>query len=76
VAEIVITPNGSDALDAGLMVDDAGRRFVVLTFREPGHDPVLVTFNVPMFEQYADYLARAAAFARDERNWRAPPAAD
>jgi len=73
VAEIVITPSGADALDAGLMVDDQGRRFVVLTFREEGTPPVLVTFNVPMFAQYAEYLARAAAFANDERNWQVPP---
>lgn len=72
MAEVVVAPSGPEALDVGLMIDEHGDRFVVLTFREGEGDPVLVTFTVPLFERYAAHLARAADFARDERNWQAP----
>ena len=70
MGEIVITPSGPAAMEAGLMIDDSGTRFVVLTFREPGADPLLVTFTVPLFQRYAEYLARTAAAAADEASWQ------
>lgn len=68
--EIVVTPSGPGAMEAGLMIDDSGTRFVVLTFREPDADPVLVTFTVPLFQRYAAYLARTAEAAGDEAAWQ------
>jgi hypothetical protein len=69
MSEIVITPSGPGAMEAGLMIDDSGTRFVVLTFREPDADPMLVTFTVPLFQRYAAYLARTAEAAADEASW-------
>lgn len=71
MAEIIIAPDGGDTLDVGLMIDEHEQRFVVLTFKRPDDDPVLVTFSPSMFAQYAAYLGRAADFARDESNWQA-----
>lgn len=69
--EIVITPSGPDALEAGLMVDDTGTRFVVLTFKELGGDPLIVTFAVPLFQSYMRLLNRTAEAATVEANWTA-----
>ena len=69
MAEIVVTPSGPGALEAGLMLDEHGTRFVVLTFKEPESDPVIVTFLVPLFRDYLAVLERAAEAAADERNW-------
>ncbi len=41
-------------METGLMIDETGTRFVVLTFKEPEADPVIVTFTVPLFEKYAN----------------------
>ena len=70
MSEIVVTPSGPGALEAGLMIDEGGTRFVVLTFKEPEADPVLVTFTVPLFQDYVRHLTRTAAAAADEENWR------
>ena len=69
MAEIVVTPSGPGALEAGLMLDEHGTRYVVLTFKEPEADPVIVTFLVPLFRDYLAVLERAAEAAADERNW-------
>ena len=69
MAEIIITPSGPGALEAGLMLDEHGTRYVVLTFKEPDTDPVIVTFMVPLFQDYLKVLACAADAALDERNW-------
>jgi hypothetical protein len=69
MAEIVVTPSGPGALEAGLMLDEHGTRYVVLTFKEPEGDPVIVTFEVPLFQSYVEVLQRTAAAAGDERNW-------
>lgn len=70
MAEIVVTPSGPGAMEAGLMIDEAGERFVVLTFREPEGDPVIVTFTVPLFGHYLSVLNRTGAAAADESNWQ------
>jgi len=72
MAEIVVTPSGPGAMESGLMIDEHGDRFVVLTFKEPDTDPVLVTFTVPLFERYVGYLTRTAEAAKDEANWAIP----
>ena len=69
MAEIVVTPSGPGALESGLMLDEHGTRYVVLTFKEPEGDPVIVTFEVPLFHQYLAVLQRTADAATDERNW-------
>ena len=38
-------------MEAGLVLDEQGQRFVVLTFKEPGEEPLLVTFTVPIFPE-------------------------
>jgi hypothetical protein len=70
MSEIVVTPSGPGALEAGLMIDEGGTRFVVLTFKEPEADPVIVTFTVPLFQDYVRHLTRTAEAAGDEENWR------
>lgn len=69
MAEVVISPSGPGAMESGLMIDETGTRFVVLTFKEPEADPVIVTFTVPLFEQYATHLQTVAKAATDEANW-------
>ena len=56
MTETVISPSGPGAIETGLMIDETGTRFVVLTFKEPGADPVLVTFTVPIFENFYRHL--------------------
>lgn len=70
MAEVVVTPSGPGAMESGLMVDEAGRRFVVLTFKEPDADPVIVTFSPELFEPYVKHLNDVAAAARNEANWQ------
>jgi hypothetical protein len=70
MAEIVISPSGTGAIETGLMIDETGTRFVVVTFSEPDADPVLVTFTVPVFEQFYRHLGATAAAAADDANWR------
>lgn len=72
MAEVVISPSGPGAMETGLMIDETGTRFVVLTFKEPGADPVLVTFTVPIFQNYVQHLAKTAEAAVDELNWVVP----
>jgi hypothetical protein len=69
MSEVVITPSGPGACEAGLMIDETGSRFVVLTFREPEADPVIVTFTPELFERYVGYLNRTAEAAKAEANW-------
>lgn len=68
----VITPSGPGAMEAGLVLDEEGGRFVVLTFKEPGGDPTLVTFTVPIFQNYVQHLVRTAEAAKVEANWGIP----
>lgn len=69
MAEVVISPSGPGAIEAGLMIDETGTRFVVLTFKEPDADPVIVTFTVPIFKGFASHLTTVANAADDEINW-------
>ncbi len=68
----VITPSGPGAMEAGLILDEDGQRFVVLTFKEPQGEPVLVTFTVPVFQSYVEHLVRTAKAAGEEANWGVP----
>ena len=68
----VITPSGPGAMEAGLILDEDGQRFDVLTFKEPQGEPVLVTFTVPVFQNYVEHLVRTARAAGEEANWGVP----
>ena len=72
MAEVVVTPSGPGAIEAGLMVDETGTRFVVLTFNQPDADPVLVTFTVPIFQDFVRHLPTTSDAAADELNWVMP----
>ncbi len=72
MAEVVISPSGPGAMETGLMIDETGTRFVVLTFKEPNADPVIVTFTVPIFQNYVRHLATVSEAAADELNWVVP----
>jgi len=72
MAATVITPSGPGAMEAGLILDEDGQRFVVPTFKEPGGEPTLVTFTVPIFQHYVEHLVRTAASADNEANWGIP----
>jgi hypothetical protein len=69
MAEIVISPSGPGAIDADLMIDEVGARFVVLTFREPDADPILITFPIPLFQAFTAHLRTVEKAALDEANW-------
>lgn len=60
MAATIITPNGTGAMEAGLVLDEEGSRFVVLTFKEPQGEPTLVTFTVPVFQNYVEHLVQTA----------------
>ncbi len=68
----VITPSGPGAMEAGLVLDEEGSRFVVLTFKEPNGEPTLVTFTVPVFQNYVEHLVRTAKAANEDTNWGIP----
>lgn len=70
--QIVITPRGLGAIESGLMIDETGERFVVLTFKDPEADPVLVTFTLPVFQGFVDSLTKSADAAADEFSWQVP----
>jgi hypothetical protein len=72
VAATIITPSGPGAMEAGLVLDEDGQRFVVLTFKEPKGEPTLVTFTVPIFQNYVEHLVRTAKAADEEANWDMP----
>jgi hypothetical protein len=72
MAPTVITPSGTGAMEAGLVLDEDGQRFVVLTFKEPGGEPTLVTFTVPIFQNSVEHLVRTAKAADEEANWGVP----
>ena len=67
--EIVVTPSGPGACEAGLMLDEHGTRYVALSFRESGGDPVIVTLEAGLFGRYLAVLNRTAEAIADERNW-------
>ena len=72
MAATVITPSTPDAKEAGLVLDEDGQRFVILTFKEPKGEPTLVTFTVPIFQNYVEHLVKTAAAANEEANWGIP----
>ena len=59
-------------MEAGLVLDEEGQRFVVLTFKEPAGEPLLVPFTVPIFQNYVEHLGRTAKAANEEANWGIP----
>ncbi len=72
MAATIITPSGTGAMEAGLVLDEEGGRFVVLTFKEPKGEPTLVTFTVPVFQNYVEHLVRTAKAANEDANWGIP----
>jgi hypothetical protein len=72
MAEVFISPSGPGAMEAGLMLDKAGTRFVILTFNQPDVDPVVVSFTVPVFQEYVRHLTSTAEAAADDLNWIMP----
>lgn len=55
-------------MEAGLVHDEEAQRFDVLTFKEPGGEPILVTFTVPIFQNCVEHLVRTAKAATEEAN--------
>jgi hypothetical protein len=43
-----------------------------LTFKEPQGEPTLVTFTVPVFQNYVEHLVRTANAANEDANWGIP----
>jgi hypothetical protein len=72
MAATIITPSGAGAMEVGLVLDEEGSRFVVLTFKEPQAEPTLVTFTVPVFQNYVEHLVRTANAANEDANWGTP----
>lgn len=70
MAEIVIAPNGTDAIEIGGFHDDSGNRFVGLNFKMPNGDNALITFALPLFEAYAKHVGHAASNFATEQYWR------
>lgn len=73
MAEIIITPTSTGDIDVGGFVDDAGNRFVGLSYRMTNGDYTVVTLTVPLFMAYAEHLAHAAAQIAGEDYWRDVP---
>lgn len=72
MADLIITPSGPGAMEAGLVLDDDGGRFVLLKYKEPQGNAVMVTFTVPIFQHYVEHLVRTAAAADVDANWGIP----
>ena len=60
MAEIVIAPNGADAVAVGSFVDDEGQKLVGIAFNQPGQDRVVVTFTEALFHDFARHLGRVS----------------
>lgn len=68
--EIIITPNRSEDLPVGTLVDDSGDRFVVMGFSETGDKPISVTMNLALFEAYVGHLQNVLSQTRKPAHWR------
>lgn len=73
MAELVITPEGRDAIEAGFLIDEDGKRYVCVRFERPNDHAAIVTFTVPLFEDFARHMNNIATAARDESSWRDHP---
>jgi hypothetical protein len=73
MGEIVIAPQGRDAIEIGGFIDDAGDRFVAVNFRRDDGDPVIVTFRAALFQDFARHVGKVAEAVRDARFWETVP---
>ncbi|MBM3928416.1 MAG: hypothetical protein FJ335_08170 [Sphingomonadales bacterium] len=67
--ETIITPEGPDAIQIGSLVDDAGDRFVAISFQQPSGERAIVTFTPRLFREFAGYVDTAADLSRHEAFW-------
>lgn len=71
MSEVIITPEGHDAVQVGTFIDDDGDRFVVLTFTDPAKpDRYIVTFTPTLFRDYAAHLGRIAGDLDNPDIWQ------
>ena len=69
MGEIVIAPEGRDAIDVGGFRDDTGEAFVAICFKRPGMDDVIVTFTPDLFRDFAAHLSNAASAISQGSYW-------
>jgi hypothetical protein len=69
MADIIITPDGKDAIRIGTILDDDGDRFAVMSFEQPGGDTVFVTMTVPLLSEFAAHVTQSAEAFAVEAYW-------
>lgn len=73
MAEIVIAPNGTDAIEVGTFFDDDGQRYVGMMFDTGTGDTVIVTMLIPLFQAFAEHVGGVADETRKRDWWRDHP---
>lgn len=74
MSEIIISPQGTDAIQTGGFHDDDGRRFVGITFQREGTaDSVIVTFEPELFAAFAAHMAKVAEAVSQDDWWATVP---
>ncbi len=54
--EIVVTPEGREAINVGKLTDDDGNEFVCLIFDRPNDSRAIVTFTIPLFHDLVEHM--------------------
>lgn len=73
MAEIIIAPEGKDAIELGTLIDDDGQRFTVMRFDTGKGDTVMITMLIPLFREFADLAGHLAAEISTRDYWRDHP---
>lgn len=73
MADRIIAPLGSDAIEIGGIIDDDGQRFMLLRFNDGSGNPVTVSMLIPMFQAFAAHCAQAAKASATRDFWRDVP---
>ena len=69
MAEIVVTPEGRDAIQVGSLIDDDGARFVAMSFERPNDHRAVITLTPELFRDFAQHIARIAEATKNEDFW-------
>ncbi|NLS25731.1 hypothetical protein S2M10_07010 [Sphingomonas sp. S2M10] len=66
MAEIVVTPQGREAINVGTLIDDDGAKFVCLAFERPNDSRAIITFTPDLFHDLVTHMADVSRRLREE----------
>jgi len=67
--EILIAPQGRDAIEVGGFTAEDGKRFVMISFDRDGEERVIVSFEPQLFIDFAGHLGNVAKAAQGGNLW-------